>query len=73
VEDVLGHALSLNLLGTYLDAVYGGDVNQREHFKLGEIEGAPADFVGDQTARFAKRAARIMEARLRVSRRWKAA
>ncbi len=61
VEDVLGHALSLNLLGSYLDAVYGGDVNQREHFKLGEIEDAPADFVGDQTARFAKRAARIME------------
>ncbi len=29
VEDVLGHALSLNLLGAYLDAVYGGDVNQR--------------------------------------------
>ena len=61
VEDVLGHALSLNLLGTYLDAVYGGDVNQREHFNLGEIEDAPADFIGDQTARFAKRAARIME------------
>jgi hypothetical protein len=60
-EDVLGHALSLNLLGTYLDAVYGGDVNQREHFKLGEIEDAPADFVGDQTKRYAKRAARIME------------
>ena len=61
VEDVLGHALALNLLGTYLDAVYGGDVNQREHFKLGEIEDAPADYIGDQTARFAKRAARIME------------
>ena len=64
VEDVLGHALSLSLLGTYLDAVYGGDVNQREHFKLGEIEDAEADFIGDQTARFAKRAARIMEGML---------
>ncbi|MGO8953432.1 MAG: TIR domain-containing protein, partial [Rhodomicrobium sp.] len=61
VEEVLGHALSLNLLGTYLDAVHGGDVNQREQFKLGEIEDAPADFIGDQTARYAKRAARIME------------
>ncbi len=61
VEEVLGHALSLNLLGTYLDAVHGGDVNQLGQFKLGEIEDAPADFIGDQTARFAKRAARIME------------
>ena len=61
VEDVLGHALSLNLLGTYLDAVHGGDVNQREQFQLGEIEDAHADFIGDQTARYAKRAARIME------------
>ncbi len=61
VEEVLGHALSLNLLGCYLDAVHGGDVNQREQFKLGEIEDAPADLVGDQTARYAKRAARIME------------
>ena len=61
VEEVLGHALSLNLLGTYLDAVHGGDVNQREQFKLGEIEDAPADFIGDQTKRFARRAARIME------------
>ena len=61
VEDVLGHALSLNLLGTYLDAVHGGDVNQREQFKLGEIEDAPADLIGDQTKRYAKRAARIME------------
>ncbi len=61
VEEVLGHALSLNLLGSYLDAVHGGDVNQREQFKLGEIEDAPADLVGDQTARYAKRAARIME------------
>jgi tetratricopeptide (TPR) repeat protein len=61
VEDVLGQALALNLLGTYLDAVYGGDVNQREQFKLGEIEDSPADFIGDQTARFAKRAAKIME------------
>ena len=61
VEEVLGHALSLNLLGSYLDAVHGGDANQREQFKLGEIEDVPADFVGDQTARHAKRAARIME------------
>jgi tetratricopeptide (TPR) repeat protein len=58
---VLGHALSLNLLGTYLSAVHGGDVNQREQFRLGEIEDADADFVGDLTARYGKRTARIME------------
>ncbi|MEJ2118752.1 MAG: toll/interleukin-1 receptor domain-containing protein, partial [Alphaproteobacteria bacterium] len=61
VEEVLGHALSLNLLGTYLSAVHGGDVNGREQFKLGDIEDADADFIGDATARYAKRAACIME------------
>ena len=61
VDEVLGHALSLNLLGAYLDTVHGGDANQREQFKLGEIEDAPADFIGDATARYAKRAARVME------------
>jgi hypothetical protein len=61
VNEVLGHALLLNLLGTYLSAVHGGDVNQREQFHLGEIEDADVDFIGDATARYAKRSARIME------------
>jgi hypothetical protein len=61
VNEVLGHALSLNLLGTYLAAVHAGDINQREQFHLGDIEDAPTDLIGDATARFAKRAARIIE------------
>src|SRR5439155_1519594 len=61
VEDVMGHALSLSLLGTYLDTVHGGDVNKREQFKFGEIIDSDQDYVGDQTKRYAKRAARIME------------
>ncbi len=61
VEEVLGHALTVNLLGAYLNTVHAGDVNQREQFKLGEVEDAPADFVGDQTARYAKRTVRIIE------------
>jgi tetratricopeptide (TPR) repeat protein len=64
VEDTLGHALSINLLGAYLSAAHGGDVNQREQFRLGEIEEADPDLTGDATARYARRAARIMEGAL---------
>ena len=38
--------------------------NQREQFQLGEIEDAEADFAGDLTVRYARRAARIMEGTL---------
>ncbi len=61
VDEILGHALTLNLLGAYLNTVHAGNVNQREQFKLGEIKDAPADLVGDDAARYAKRAARIMD------------
>lgn len=63
VEEVLGHALSLNLLGAYLDAIHGGDVNQREQLKLGEVidPAVDPDAVGDDSARYARRAARIIE------------
>ena len=61
VEEVQGHALSLNLLGSYLSKVHAGDVNQREQFRLGEIEDVDADFAGDLTARYAQGVARILE------------
>ena len=61
VEELYGHALSLNLLGAYLSSAHGGDVNQREQFSLGEVEKADPDFVGDATVPYARRAERIME------------
>jgi hypothetical protein len=36
VDDVMGHALTLNLLGTYLHEAHGGDVRRRDRVKLGE-------------------------------------
>jgi tetratricopeptide (TPR) repeat protein len=36
VEDVKGHALSLNLLGTYLRDAYAGDIRRRDQVKLEE-------------------------------------
>ena len=65
VEELYGHALSLNLLGAYLSSAHGGDVNQREQFRLGEVEEADAKFIGDATVPYARRAARIMEGTLR--------
>ena len=61
VKELAGHALSLTLLGTWLDAIHGGDITAREQLSLADIIDEPADFIGDQTKRFAKRAARIME------------
>ncbi len=34
VEDVQGHALTLNLLGSYLHAAHGGDIRKRDLVKL---------------------------------------
>ena len=38
VEDVQGHALTLNLLGTYLRDAHAGDIRQRDRIKLAEAD-----------------------------------
>jgi len=38
VEDVRGHALTLNLLGTYLRDAHGGDIRQRDRVNLAEAD-----------------------------------
>ncbi|HEY5752648.1 MAG TPA: hypothetical protein VIT21_05835, partial [Chthoniobacterales bacterium] len=38
VEDVQGHALTLNLLGTYLRDAHAGDIRQRDLVKLEEAD-----------------------------------
>jgi len=38
VEDVKGHALTLNLLGTYLRDAHGGDIRRRDLVKLSEAD-----------------------------------
>ncbi len=38
VEDVKGHALTLNLLGTYLRDAHGGDIRRRDLVRLGEAD-----------------------------------
>jgi hypothetical protein len=38
VEDVKGHALTLNLLGTYLRDAYAGDIRQRDQVKLEDAD-----------------------------------
>lgn len=38
VEDVKGHALTLNLLGSYLRDAYGGDIRKRDLVKLEEAD-----------------------------------
>ena len=38
VEDVKGHALTLNLLGSYLRDAYAGDIRRRDQVKLGEAD-----------------------------------
>ncbi|MCI0600904.1 MAG: hypothetical protein L0Y60_15555 [Beijerinckiaceae bacterium] len=38
VEDVKGHALTLNLLGTYLRDAYGGDIRKRDLVNLEEAD-----------------------------------
>jgi hypothetical protein len=38
VEDVKGHALTLNLLGSYLRDAYDGDIRRRDQVKLGEAD-----------------------------------
>ena len=40
VEDVKGHALTLNLLGTYLRDAHGGDIRQRDLIDLAEANSA---------------------------------
>ena len=37
-EDVKGHALTLNLIGSYLRDAYGGDIRQCDRFKLEEAD-----------------------------------
>jgi len=38
VEDVLGHALTLNLIGTYLRDAHAGDIRKRDLVKLDEAD-----------------------------------
>lgn len=38
IEDVKGHALTLNLLGTYLRDAHGGDIRRRDLVKLEEAD-----------------------------------
>src|ERR1035437_3497827 len=38
VEDVKGHALTLNLLGSYLRDAHGGDIRQRDRVTLAEAD-----------------------------------
>jgi tetratricopeptide (TPR) repeat protein len=38
VEDVKGHALTLNLLGTYLRDAHGGDIRKRDLVRLSEAD-----------------------------------
>jgi len=38
VEDVKGHALTLNLLGSYLRDAHGGDIRRRDRIKLEEAD-----------------------------------
>ena len=38
VEDVKGHALTLNLLGTYLRDAHGGDIRRRDLINLEEVD-----------------------------------
>ena len=38
VEDVKGHALTLNLLGSYLRDAHGGDIRQRDRVKLADAD-----------------------------------
>jgi tetratricopeptide (TPR) repeat protein len=60
-DNLHGHALSLNLLGSYLRSAHNGDIHQAEQFRLGEKAHADANFAGDATVPYAKRAARIIE------------
>lgn len=61
VKEVSGHALSLTLLGTWLDAVHGGDIAARDQLGLADLVSAEADFAGDRTSHYARRACAIME------------
>ena len=61
VEEVQGHALSVTLLGTYIDAVEAGDIARRNHLRLQDIVDTPEELAAsEQTARLAKRAGAIM-------------
>ena len=61
VEEVQGHALSVTLLGTYIDAVEAGDIARRDHLGLQDIVDTPEELAAsEQTARLAKRAGAIM-------------
>ena len=62
VEEVQGHALSVTLLGTFIDAVEAGDIARRDHLGLQDIVDTPEELAAsEQTARLAKRAGAIME------------
>jgi hypothetical protein len=37
-EDVKGHALTLNIIGSYLRDAYGGDIRQRDRIKIAEAD-----------------------------------
>ena len=75
VEDVRGHALTLNLLGTYLRDAHAGDIRQRDRIKLGEAnaeeQGGHAFRVMDAYVRWlesseSRRSAESSESRLQA-------
>ena len=55
-DELEGHALSLSLLGTYLDTVYAGDVRKRDHFDFAQAVAGAAK----QGQRRARRAQHVM-------------
>ncbi len=56
-EELEGHALSLSLIGTYLDTVYAGDARKRDHFDFSDAVAGAAK----QGQRKARRAQHVME------------
>lgn len=60
--DVLDHALSLTLLGTYIAEFKGGDISRRDHFRFADL--VDRDDEADPTARPARRTAAIVTAYL---------
>ena len=62
-DEAHGHALSVTLLGSYINAVEAGNIARRDYLGLrGIIDTSPEQHATDQTARLAKRAGAIMDA-----------
>lgn len=62
VEETQGHALSVTLLGTYIDAVEAGDIAKRDRLELDRIVLTADELdASDETVRYAKRASAIIQ------------